>query len=331
MANDLQLLSIGDASLDTFLAPSETETVCQLDTKKCLICFNYGDKIPVESLDFSLGGNAANNAVGTSRLGIKTGIVLTVGDDSIGHEITTNLTKEQVATSLVSVEPHTSSNSSIIIRYQGERTIFTYHAPRVYTFPPTLPPVNWVYLTSMGESFRPFYDHVMDWISKNPNTKLIFNPGTWQLKSGTNDIKDVLNLTSILFVNREEAEKLTAIPKSVNNQKDLLLGLMKLGVQTPVITDGQNGAFAASANKFFRLGVLNIPVIERTGAGDAFGSGCISALIKGKTLEEALLWGTVNSASVIGYIGAQKGLLKTDEIGTWLERAESCNVKVEEI
>jgi sugar/nucleoside kinase (ribokinase family) len=53
-------------------------------------------------------------------------------------------------------------------------------------------------------------------------------------------------------------------------------------------------------------------------------------LIKGKTFEEALLWGTVNSASVIGYTGPQKGLLKEEEMLEWLERARSSGVEVKE-
>jgi len=54
-------------------------------------------------------------------------------------------------------------------------------------------------------------------------------------------------------------------------------------------------------------------------------------VIKQKTLEEALMWGTVNSASVIGYVGSQHGLLTEMDMGVWLERAKSSGVKVEEI
>jgi len=56
----------------------------------------------------------------------------------------------------------------------------------------------------------------------------------------------------------------------------------------------------------------------------------LSALIKGKPLEEALIWGTVNSASVVSFVGAQKGLLKESEMADWIERAKSSGVKVEE-
>ena len=70
---------------------------------------------------------------------------------------------------------------------------------------------------------------------------------------------------------------------------------------------------------------------ERTGAGDAFGSGFLSAVIEGKTLEESLIWGTVNSASVIGYTGAQKGLLKEKDLDMWIERFKSSGVAVTEM
>ena len=50
-----ELISIGDASMDVFMTPTESETLCQIDTKECLIAFSYGDKIPVEDLVFSTG------------------------------------------------------------------------------------------------------------------------------------------------------------------------------------------------------------------------------------------------------------------------------------
>ena len=87
MNNQLELLSIGDASVDVYLTPTQSEALCEINTKDCYIAFSYGEKIPVKNLEFSVGGNAANNAVGVTRLGIKTGLVLTLGDDSAGKQI----------------------------------------------------------------------------------------------------------------------------------------------------------------------------------------------------------------------------------------------------
>src|SRR3990167_5732459 len=332
---DLELLSIGDATLDVFLTPTESESLCTLNNKECLICFSYGEKIPVKTIEYSVGGNAANNAVGAARLGVKAGIVTTLGGDSAGNQIVEKLEKEGVDMGCVIQQPVAGSNFSTVINYGGERTIFTYHAPRSYEFPVQLPITPWVYLTSMGESFRPFYNHVVEWLKVNPSIKLAFNPGSWQLKAGYEGIKDVLALTYLVFVNREEAEALVGLKESAGKEKDLLMALSKLGPKVCVITDGNNGSFiydsgVTDGTRFVRAEVLPVDAYERTGAGDAFGSGCLTALIKGKSLEEALVWGTVNSASVIGYVGPQKGLVKEGEMQEWVARYKSSGVKVEE-
>src|SRR3989344_1275154 len=96
MENKLQLLSIGDATLDVFLNPTESEALCTADNKECLICFSYGEKIPVKSIEYSIGGNAANNVVGAKRLGVSSGILTTLGGDDTGNQILQKLEREGV-------------------------------------------------------------------------------------------------------------------------------------------------------------------------------------------------------------------------------------------
>ena len=106
--------------------------------------------------------------------------------------------------------------------------------------------------------------------------------------------------------------------------------LSTLGPKTPVITDGGNGSFAYDGERYVKAGVLPVDAYERTGAGDAFSTGCLSAIIKGEQFEMALLWGTLSSASVIGYRGPQRGLIKEEDMSTWLARAKSSGVKIGE-
>jgi len=328
--NELKLLSVGDASMDIYITPSESESLSQMDDKQSFICFAFGEKIPVKSAELSVGGNAANNAVGATRLGVKTGLVLTLGDDTFGNQIQEKLNAESVDTTYVIKQPGISSNFSVIVNYSGERTIFTYNVPKSYEYPVNLPITPWMYLTSMGDTFKPFYNHITDFLRTNTTVKLAFNPGSRQIKAGVNEILDILKLTEVLFVNREEAEKLTNFGQSLGKEKEILQALSNLGVKIPIITDGVKGSFAFDGNKFIKSGVLPVDAYERTGAGDAFGSGTLSGIIKGRTLEEALLWGTSNSASVIGYTGPQRGLIKENEMDIWLERARSSEVKVGE-
>ena len=112
-------------------------------------------------------------------------------------------------------------------------------------------------------------------------------------------------------------------------EKELLNFVSTTGPKSVIITDGANGAYAKENTNYYHIGILPVDAISRTGAGDAFSAGCLSALIKGKTLPEALIWGTVNSTSVIGYVGPQTGLLKESGMATWMDRARSSGVRVE--
>lgn len=331
MENDIEILSVGDASWDVFISPSEIEALCQLKDKDCLICFSYGDKIPVKEMDVSVGGNAANNAVGTRRLGVKSAILSTLGDDAVSHQINEKLTSEGVDMRFLTKVPETSSNYSTVINYMGERTIFTYHVKRNYVFPENLPVVPWIYLTSMGEGFENFYEKLSNWVESHSEVKLAFNPGSYQLRAERKVIDGILKNTYLIYVNREEAEKITGFGKSQGKEKELLVELAKTGPKTSVITDGGGGSYAYDGERFYHAGVLPVDAYERTGAGDAFGSGCLSAIVHGKSWNEALLWGTLNSASVIGYVGPQRGLLRESEIPVWLERARSCKLEAKEI
>ena len=143
------------------------------------------------------------------------------------------------------------------------------------------------------------------------------------MKLGYEALKDLYAHTYVFFCNKEEAQKILGIQE--NDIKVLLSKIKDLGPTVPVITDGPNGAYTLSEGK-----VLFVPMypdtkepVDRTGAGDAFSSTFTSALALGKTIEEALLWGPINSMSVVQYIGAQAGLLSRDKIEEYLKNAPS--------
>jgi len=59
----------------------------------------------------------------------------------------------------------------------------------------------------------------------------------------------------------------------------------------------------------------------RTGAGDAFASTFVAALIKGNNIEGALQWAPINSMSVVQKVGAQAGLLSERELENFLRHS----------
>src|SRR3989338_11430142 len=102
----LDILSIGDVTIDHFFFFNDGSIECRLDQRHCQLCLNYGDKIPVHRYVHSVAGNAANVAVACSRLGKRTGIATTLGDDSGGREILHRMEKEGVQTRWMKLHPN---------------------------------------------------------------------------------------------------------------------------------------------------------------------------------------------------------------------------------
>lgn len=321
---DYRLLSVGDILVDEFLGLPESQLggECRLDSQQEVICFPYGQKIGVEKIEYSVGGNAANNAVGMSRLEVKTALWGTIGDDWTEKLILDAMAHEGVGTFYIEVAKGSRGGRGVVVNYQGERTILSFHPKLPYKIPGQVPGVEWIYLTSMGEGYEETYGA----LAQQKKVKMAFNPGTLQLREGVEKWKDVLAGTEVLFVNKEEAAKIVG-SSSGDDVKEPLRQLAEMGPKVVVITDGKNGAYANDRGRLLKCSVYEVPVVERTGAGDAFGTGFLAATMEGRPAEEALRWGMVESASVLTKVGAQAGLLTRRELDDWLVRANNLEVK----
>lgn len=321
----LDLLVIGDTTTDVFMGLKDASILKRPEKRGDKLCLRFGDKIAVENVQEIEGvGNAANVAVGASRLGLKTGIWTILGNDDDGQRIVTDVfAKEAVFTENVSFDEKERTNYSLVLMYNAERTILSYHAPRVYTWPQNMPEANWVYFTSLGAGWGKIVPDFLEYVNRT-GCKVAFNPGTMQLRSTTDDLKKILAVTDTLFVNREEAEKISACKTEA--MKELLLKTKEAGPKNVVLTDGVNGAYALLDGNFWTMPVLPTTVVERTGCGDSFATAFIVAISLGKNEEEALSWGAINASSVIRYVGSREGLLTRDAL---LEELEKQTIKAQ--
>src|SRR3989344_8117602 len=147
-----EMISVGDGMIDTFIKISDAHVQCTVDKEKCELCISYGDKIPVEEMKHLVAGNAANNAVGSSRLGMRTAIYVNVGSDESGFKIKKKLAEEKIDPIYIKVNEAMDSNYSAVLNFQGERTIFVYHQQWNYQLP-KMDSSKWVYFTSASASF----------------------------------------------------------------------------------------------------------------------------------------------------------------------------------
>lgn len=319
------ILSVGDATLDIFLDVPEATTECHLDTRDCVLCFSYADKVPVRALRRVIGGNAANNAVGSARLGLRTAVYGVTGDDEWGRNIVRTLRGEGVDTRFLTLARGQESNTSVVLSHKGERTILIYHVPRRYVWPARLPRARYLYLTSMRRGFEANHGKIVRYIASS-GAKLVFQPGTFQLSLGLAKLKSLLRVSELLVLNRQEAAGLLGRQPSAQIG-ELLHGLRQLGPKLISVTDGQAGAWGCDGNACFEAPIFPGDRIEATGAGDAYATALTAALALGKTFPQAMAWGPVNAASVVGQIGPQAGLLTRAQLEGRLRRLPSYEVK----
>jgi sugar/nucleoside kinase (ribokinase family) len=313
MAFNFDVVCVGNAKIDTFLFLHEANSHLRLIEETYELCMKFGEKIAVDKAEILVGGNAANVSVGTSRLGLKSALIAEIGKDEFAQKIISALKNENVDSTNVLLEEGQQSSFSTILNYKGDRTIFTEHVERLHNFNFENISTKLVYLTSLGEQWQNAYEKTVEF-AKVYQSLLAFNPGTLQINKGKDSIVNVLRATDILFVNKEEAEQLLSFPRR-QNVEDLLRDLQTLGPKIAVITDGINGSFAIDdKGNLFRKSIVGVPCVERTGAGDAYSAGFISALLYNKSIDVAMEWGTKNAESVIGKVGAQPGLLYKNDL-----------------
>lgn len=305
------IISIGEAGIDTLVSVSEASVHCVINKEECQICFNYAAKITADSLNTKTAHNAMNNAVGSARLGLKAALYAHIGSDLNGQRVLKALKDEGIDRRYIQIEKNKATAGSVVINYHAERTILVHHVNYRYHLP-ALARTKWFYLTSMGPSFLPVYKAVAQRVKKTGEL-LASNPGPNQLKAGIKMLRPIIEQMTLLFLNKEEARMLTGIHEETDI-KELLRGMVKQGAKVAILTDGPKGSYAFDGTHFYRCAIYPAPVVERTGCGDSFATAFTTAFGQGKGIKEALEWGTVNAAGVIQKIGPQDGLLTLNKL-----------------
>ena len=316
------ILAIGDIAVDVFIKIKNAETKCDPDGDYCKLCLDYGGKIPYESAEVCPAtGNSSNVAICASRLGLRSALMANIGNDQNGVDCLDKLNKENVNTYFVKKESGKTTNYHYVLWYEKEHTILTKHEKYQYEWVKTEDnSPAWIYLSSLGEDSQSFYNQIVEYLKAHTKTKLAFSPGTFQIKLGTEQLKDIYQRTEVFICNHEEAQ---AILKTEEEDiSKLIKTIHDLGPKIVVVTDGIKGAYSYDENELmFIKAFTEQPAVESTGAGDAFSGAFMSALVLGKNIPDALTWGMTDSRSVVLYVGPHKGLLTKNQIEEYIKNA----------
>lgn len=317
MEKQIDFLAIGDIATEPFIKIVDAEANCDLQGEHCKICFRFGEKVPYESAEVcNAVGNSPNVAVGVSRLGISSALISYIGDDMIGKQNIESLMKDGVNVDYMKIVPGMDSNYHFVLWYETERTILVKHTEFPYSFSSDIPSAKWIYLSSLAQNSAEYHKEISEYLKNHTETKLAFQPGTFQIKMGVDILKEIYENTEILFCNYGEAKRILSTEE--DDRLKLMSMLRNLGPKKVVMTDGLKGAYLDDGVDVWFIPVYSTSSVESTGAGDAFASGMIGALLLDKDIKEAFTWGPINAMSVVSQVGAQKGLLTREKLEEYL-------------
>lgn len=326
----MKIISIGSSTKDVFFPVDSgevLETPEDLEAQRKL-AFELGAKYQISgNRHESVGGCAANVACGLARLEVESFCCTRVGSDQTGEWIKKEMEQMGVEADLIQTDENCQSDLSFIIDHlpSEDRVIFS---DRDSNEKLKIPQekikemgAEWLFVSSLNgnkeESWEGKIDKILQLVKEN-NLKLVFNPGQKNIKKNPQKILEVVSQSQILIVNKDEAIEIISSTKQLsddklNDEKILIKKMNELGVKIAVITDGIRGAWGSDGKKILHVAALVRKAVDATGSGDAFTSGFVAAQLKGKSLDESLKWGIINSSNSVTEYGGQAGLL--DEKG----------------
>jgi ribokinase len=306
------IVTFGSAVRDLFIKSKDFKA---LKHKKFItgqgLCFNLGSKIGIDDLFFATGGGGTNTAATFAKQGLKTAHVGKVGKDPGGRAIREELEKLKVK-GFISEDNEHKTPYSIILSVSGKgRTILVYqgasHELEKKDIPFNKLKAKWFYIAGLSGKSAKTLVPIVNFAKKN-KIKVALDPSRTQISMGWRGMKNALSKLDVLKLNQEEAARLTGLP--YYKEKEVFRRLDKIIPGIIAMTKGPGGIIVSDGKNLYRAGVFKEKRhIDRTGAGDAFGSGFVAGLIRTGKIEQAIRLGSANATSMVEHLGAKAGIL----------------------
>lgn len=301
---------VGTATRDVYLISKDFAAYDSNGEPVIIIPANT--KIDMPDIASDIGGGAPNAAVTFARTGLKTACMAKVGVDGSGKETEAVLEKERISSLLVKEKSHQTGLSLVLKGPNGEDTMFVHRGAgyeyRAKDFDLAKIKSKWLYITSLGGDLS-VLNRLIKWAEAH-DVRVAVNPGPLELAKPKR-LLTILKRVDVVIVNRREAELLF----DVETVDDMLVVGRAAGLHTIVITDSQNGATVLDGSYVYSAGIYKkVAVVDRSGAGYAYGSGLIAAIMQGKTMQQAMSFAAANATSVISYLGSRVGILSSTDV-----------------
>lgn len=285
---------------------------------------------PVKGFSSQPGGSAANTIYGMAKLGVRTGFIGALGDDEIGEALTEDFAKVGVDVSQIRVKKGVKTGSALCLSdNQGRRSLYIMPGANSLL---EIEDIDLEYINQAKMLYLSSFVHEAQFelqkrviAQLNPSVKISFAPGSIYTTKGMQQIAPLLDKTYLLFINRSEMKQLTGEDFATGAKKCLEQGchivITTLGNAKTKLTRKANRATLV-AHILSREGEYLIesrikptePIVDTTGAGDAFAAGFLYGFLRGKDLRQCGFLGDIMARFCISKRGAREGLPSLAEL-----------------
>jgi ribokinase len=328
---EYDIITFGSATQDVFMSSRELKVI---DSKKFItkkgLCVPLGSKMFMDSIFFAMGGTGANTAVTFALQGFKTAHFGAIGKDVSGEVVRKELSENGVSLDLLKeIDKWPTAYSVILSLPEVGRSILKKEGACHHIKEKDIPFDNlrakWFYLGSLSSESYQIVEPIVNFAHQN-KIKVAINPaGDTQLTKGLDQLRSFLNKVDILILNQEESSRLTNI--DFKKEKEIFKKLDELVDGIALMTKGSEGVVVSDGKYLYSAGIPKSDLVDRTGAGDAFGSGFVSGYIEKQDIPYAVQLGTANATACLQKMGAARGLLKKGEWGPW-EKVKVSKIKI---
>jgi sugar/nucleoside kinase (ribokinase family) len=205
------------------------------------------DEVPISHLNRSFGGDAANIAVAASRLGLRTALIASIGDDLDGKALLAELVEKGVDTGAVQVVPEEETGLVIgIVRGDGQRNLYSLRGANAHlrirsSQLELIKKCRAVHISDPLPELVPSLLEALD----DPALFVSLDPGSISAARGLSNLQPLLSKTRLFLANEGEYRMLT-------EEMDLLEAARRIrvcGPQIAVIKQGSQGCIVAGGGE----------------------------------------------------------------------------------
>ena len=273
-----------------------------------------GEERFIMAFEESPGGSAANTAVGLARLGLRVGYIGKVANDREGHLLLDDFKNEGVNIDGVIVSKR--GKSGVVIGYvdgEGERALYV--DPGVndsLEFEEIdveyANSADFLHLTSfVGEKSFEAQKRLVEALSED--VRISLDPGDLYARKGLASLKPIIKRSFVLLPNENEIKLLTG-----KDYEEGAKTLLKEGVSIVAVKLGGKGCYVTDGEESHPVKPYKVKALDTTGAGDAFCTGFLYGLIKGRDLYACGRLGNFVASRCIRKAGAREGLPRLSDM-----------------